>query len=295
LPKVGAILTVGILIFSLALTGCSKKNGGGSGGADAGLSDLKEVAELTKTAADAAKALNSASGGKSSSGGGTASKAEDFKYDLSADGKGVVIQGLNGVIQGAPSGGPYSTVKIPEKIEGYPVVEIGAKALGQRMEITSVTIPNSVTKVGEMAFFSTGITTITLPSGITELGKGAFGASTELTKITLPSGITEIPEACFSSAFGLTSITIPNGVTRIGMKAFNGCESLKEVIIPESVTEIETGAFMYCSELTTVKLPSHPVKYSVNYLGGNDSFESCPKLSLAVRKAITDSGYTGQF
>jgi hypothetical protein len=244
------------LAFSMVLAGCSGKKDSASGAA--GLDDLKEVAELAKTAGDAAKALNNVSGG-----GGTASKPEDFVYDLTADGKGVVIKGLN--VENP------STLKIPEKIEGYPVVELGEYSFSFGYTYTSVTIPSSVTKLGEMAFADTGI-----------------------TKITLPSGITEIPRACFTRT-NLTSITIPNGVTKIADDAFAMCLSLKEVVIPDSVTEIGVTAFADCPELTTVKLPSHPVKYLEDIIGYERAFENCPKLSLAVRKAITDSGYKGTF
>ncbi|GHU05937.1 hypothetical protein FACS1894147_12600 [Spirochaetia bacterium] len=255
----GAAL-VAVLAFSVVLAGCSGKKGG-SGGGDAGLGDLQEAAELAKTAGDAAKALKdvSGSGGSSSKGGGTASKAEDFKYDLTADGTGVIIKGINVENPGA--------IKVPEKIEGYPVVEIADNAFGYGTlpGVTSVTLPNSVTKLGNGVFYAMGI-----------------------TKSPLTPNIKEIPDNCFGST-ALTSITIPNGVTKIGATAFDSCKSLKDVVIPDSVTEMGYAAFSACPELTTVKLPSHPIKY------GDFAFSGCSKLSLAVRKAITDSGYTGTF
>jgi hypothetical protein len=75
------------------------------------------------------------------------------------------------------------------------------------------------------------------------------------------------------------------------------CVSLKEVVIPDSVTVIGQLAFSSCKELTTVKLPSHPLEYPdfESIHANNSAFGSCPKLSLAVRNAIKESGYTGEF
>jgi hypothetical protein len=74
---------------------------------------------------------------------------------------------------------------------------------------------------------------------------------------------------------------------------FCACTSLTTITIPESVTTIEKYAFYKCSELTEVKLPSHPIKYTGDDWEG--AFSECPKLSLAARKAIQDSGYKGSF
>jgi hypothetical protein len=258
------------LTFGLVFAGCGKKDSGGGsggGGGGGGSAELGEIVELTKTAVDAAKALDSVSGKSGGKGGGaTASKAEDFQYDLSADGKGVVIKGLNV--------GNVGTIKVPEKIEGYPVVEIASFGYGTS-NVTSVTIPNSVTKLG-----------------------GSLFSYMPITKITLPPGITEIPDSLFLKCKNLTTVTIPNGVTKIGEDAFLN-SGLKEITIPDSVKTIGHEAFSYCSELSTVKLPSHLIEYpdsSNSYAAtGSRAFVNCGKLSLATRKAIQDSGYTGEF
>jgi hypothetical protein len=257
-----------VLILGAALTACGGKKDSGGGGSG----DIGDIANAARTAGDAARALESVSGG--SGGGkarGTVSKAEDFKYDLTADGKGVIIQKI--LTDGA-------ALKFPAEIEGYPVVELGAFGGYGPWSFTSIEIPDSVTKfvydlkmMGMMSSFS-------------------VGSFKYVEKIKLSKNLTEIPAFAFDNCTALTTITIPEGVTRIGRGAFVSCESLKEITIPASVTEIGPFAFSGCSELAKVTLPSHPIQYGTD---GDPTFKNCPKLSLAVRKAITDSGYTGNF
>ena len=93
--------------------------------------------------------------------------------------------------------------------------------------MTSVTIPNSVTSIGGVAFYGcSGLTSVTIPNSVTSIGGGAF-----------------------SGCSGLTSITIPNSVTFIGIATFAGCSSLTSIIIPNSVTSIGNYAFASCSKL----------------------------------------------
>ena len=93
--------------------------------------------------------------------------------------------------------------------------------------LTSVTIPDSVTKIGEEAFRGCkGLTSITIPAGVTEIGCAAFWYCTGLTSVTIPDGVTEIGGGTFADCTGLTSVTIPAGVTEISVSAFEKCKKL---------------------------------------------------------------------
>ena len=93
--------------------------------------------------------------------------------------------------------------------------------------LTSVTIPDSVTKIGEEAFRGCkGLTSVTIPAGVTEIGCAAFWHCTGLTSVTIPDGVTEIGGGTFADCTGLTSVTIPAGVTEISGSAFEKCKKL---------------------------------------------------------------------
>ena len=72
-------------------------------------------------------------------------------------------------------------------------------------------------------------TSITIPNSVTSIGDRAFRGCSSLTNITIPSSVTSIGEFAFSGCSSLTSITIPDSVTSIGWGAFYDCSSLKTI------------------------------------------------------------------
>ena len=104
--------------------------------------------------------------------------------------------------------------------------------------LTSVTIPNSVTSIGEEAFaHCRGLTSVTIPNSVTSIGDEAFAYCRGLTSLTIPNSVTSIGDWAFYYCSGLTSVTIPNSVTSIGDYAFASCKSLKYIIIPPGTKE----------------------------------------------------------
>ncbi len=91
-------------------------------------------------------------------------------------------------ITGYTGGG--GAVSIPAMIDGLPVVAIGKDAFSFT-EVSSVTIPDSVTSIGYEA----------------------FGTCTNLSSVTLPNSITDIAQYSFFECSALENVTIPNGVT----------------------------------------------------------------------------------
>lgn len=147
-----------------------------------------------------------------------------------------------------------STVKYNGKT--YFVTGIAKWALSDFINLTSVTIPNSVTSIGKGSFDGCrSLTSITIPNSVTSIGEYAFDGCRSLKSITIPNGITRIEYSTFYGCSSLTSVTIPNSVTSIGEDAFNGCSSLTSITIPNSVTSIGDNAFCGCNNLTSVSFP----------------------------------------
>ena len=165
--------------------------------------------------------------------------------------------------------------------------------------MTSVTIPNSVTKIGNYAFYGCiGLTSITIPNSVTEIGWGAFSgcsglntfygkfasadnrcliidgvlnsfAPTGLTEYVIPDSVTKIGYCAFSGCSGLTSVTIPNSVTKIGDYAFEDCIGLTSITIGNSVTKIREEAFSGCSGVQTIicKATTPPILDTFAFMG----------------------------
>jgi hypothetical protein len=210
---------------------------------------------------------------------------------------------------------------LPGKIEGRAVVRIGQHAFSRSKGLKSVTIPSSVTSIGEGAFmlcwnlanlsvatgnpsyqaddgvlFTKGGKTLvqypiekpgksyTIPPSVTSIGNRAFWGSKFLTSMTIPSGVTSIGNRAFEQC-SLKSVTIPSSVTSIGEEAFYDCTSLKSVTILSGVTSIGNMAFLNCCSLTSLTIPSSVT--SIGYY----AFYRCKGLtSVTIPSSVTSIG-----
>ena len=177
--------------------------------------------------------------------------------------------------------GAFAAYTIPNS-----VTSIGEYAFYDCTSLTSVTIPDSVTIIGDFAFFyCTSLTSVTIPDSVTSIGYKAFCSCESLTSVTIPDSVTFIANEAFADCKSLTSVMIPNGVTSIHDDAFSRCTSLTSVTIPDSVTSIGDGAFFYCTSLTSVTIPN-----SVTIIG-DSAFSHCKSLtSVAIPDSVTIIG-----
>ena len=186
------------------------------------------------------------------------------------------VTGIDGAFSGCTS---LTSVTIPDS-----VTNIGNYAFNGCTSLTSVTIPNSVTSIGDSAFSNcTSLTSVTIPDTVTSIGN-AFYNCTSLTSVTIPDSVTSIGSA-FYNCTSLTSVTIPNSVTSIGSSAFSDCTSLKSVTIPDSVTSIGDYVFKNCTSLTNITIPDSVTRI------GKYAFENCTSLtSVTIPDSVTSIG-----
>jgi|GEM_PF-6859096 len=135
---------------------------------------------------------------------------------------------------------------------GNGVTSIGDYAFWECNLSMSVTIPNSVTRIGEFTFANSALNYVTIPNSVTSIGVGAFQDCRSLSVVNLPNSITTIADDTFAGCMNLMSITIPESVTSIGVRAFSGCHGLHSVTIPNSVITIGDFAFADCRRLGSV-------------------------------------------
>ena len=132
---------------------------------------------------------------------------------------------------------------IPATIKGKPVTSI-ATSFYRCSNLTSITIPEGVTSIGNSAFhFCTSLKNITIPDTVTSIGTAAFLRCTSLTSITIGSSVSSIGADAFRDCTNLTSITIGYSVASIGKFAFLACSSLTAVTFLGDAPEIANDAF----------------------------------------------------
>ena len=157
--------------------------------------------------------------------------------------------------------------------------------------LTSVTIPDSVTVIGQNPFsycdmltdiivspdhlylatidgvlfskpdkrlvsypFAFTAESYVIPDGINIIGEYAFCGCKSLTSVTIPDSVTSIRDSAFSDCKSMTSVTIPDSVINIGNWAFSGCSSLNTITIPGSVTSIGDDTFYACNHISFVSV-----------------------------------------
>lgn len=171
------------------------------------------------------------------------------------------------------------------------VTKIGAYVFSGCSSLESITIPKSVTSIGGCAFLDCKNLTSVYISDITawcniafdqsvintnplEYASNLFLNDVLVTDLELPSSITSIGKIAFHGYSGLTSVVIPNTVTFIDENAFNRCSNLTSVILPNSITTIKQGAFKDCKSLTNITIPNSLSKIEGNTFWGCSSLKS---------------------
>ena len=147
-------------------------------------------------------------------------------------------------------------IVLPSKIEGKPVTSIGWRAFWYCSSLTSITIPNSVTSIDDLAFNGCEkLTQINVDTANTVYSSenGVLFNKEKTELIRYPAGKTD------------TAYAIPDSVTSIGWGTFSGCSSLTSITIPDSITSIGTCAFEGCKKLTQINVDkANTVYLSVN-------------------------------
>lgn len=183
-----------------------------------------------------------------------------------------------------PEGVKYKgDITLPEKVvyEGkeYTLTALKDGAFAQCGELTSVSLPETIRKIGSSTFVDcVKLQSINLPASIESLGYYSFGGCTSLTKIEFApeSKLTEIEKSMFYDCTALEVVKLPSSVTQIGSQVFGNCKSLKSIELPSSIEVLEAEIFKNCSNLQNIEIPNSVEKIS------REAFYGCSSLSSVV-------------
>ena len=184
--------------------------------------------------------------------------------------------------------GSEADITVPETIDGYEIIGLGAFALYSLSEIQTVSIGANLKSLGiAVLAMTTALESITVDEanknfssidGVlfnkekTELI--CYPANKSGETYTIPYGVENIGMDAFVFSMNLKNVYFSDTVEYIGTEAFAACGSLKEVAVPNGIVVLEPFAFYMCSSLNNVVLP--------------DTLESIGELSFGECTALTE-------
>ena len=243
-----------------------------------------------------------------------------YAYTVNAGGKTATITNFLGPVDSEgnvdpTNNGPYD-INIPSELDHHSVTGLGDYSFAteengsplydiHHHNIHSVTIPESVTSIGQSAFESCfSLDSLIIKDAATSIGESAFDGCSHLTTLSLGKNITTIGDYAFQQCSYLTNVTIPQSVTSIGRQAFYltdlntltikgpiksmgyaafaGCTNLTSLSLYDGIQTIGEGAFINSTSLEAVTIPQ-----SVTSIGAS-AFAYCSNLrTITIPEKVT--------
>ena len=157
-------------------------------------------------------------------------------------------------------------------------VDLNSSVFSDCVELTTITIPNTVTNIGFGSIFQhcSSLRGITIPNSVNNIGYSGFSNCCNLEYISFPPNLLAINSQSFQDCYLLKTLTVPEKVTDMGSSSFLDCYSLTNIVIPEGVTTLTNGVLAGCKNIRNIVIP-----YSVTTID-NGAFQDCSNLRKII-------------
>lgn len=166
---------------------------------------------------------------------------------------------------------------IPETVEWngkiYTVTTIFNECFSKKEDITSVSFPDSITRIDEKAFYQCkNIKTLNLSKNLVFIGSYAFAGCESLVDVVFPTTVTDIRDYAFASCISLEKVDLSNcSLSTINEGSFRACTNLNTVKLPKNLTTIETYAFNNDISLKELEIPDTVSKIETYAFSGTEN------------------------
>ncbi len=177
-----------------------------------------------------------------------------------------------------PSAKTSQRFSVPRGVE-----EIAPDAFCENYELTALTLPDSLVRIGGRAFSGCSfLRSVSFPRALLSIGEQAFLSCSRLQQVSLPDGLESLGDRAFAYCYELNALELPSRLQELGREVFLRCDSLVSVAFPEGFSSIGPAMFRQCGALETVRLPASLASI------GPEAFLECAALKT-IRYAGTQA------
>lgn len=189
------------------------------------------------------------------------------------------------VLQSYPAGraGAYT---IPSTVHSKKIDQIWTSGFEGASQLTDISIPASIGRIGTAAFEGTGLTHVVIPDTVQQVDAAVFQVCTSLVSVKLPAGLTEIDQYMFANCTSLQYVDMPDSIQKINIYAFHNCTSLTSLALPKQLTSLSVGCFDKCINLQHVVVPPSVISFPKDDVGVYNPFKYSP-VTVYVQKGST--------
>lgn len=178
--------------------------------------------------------------------------------------------------------GHLLSVTLPDTI-----IKIGRKAFGCCFSLEAINIPDSVQVIKAEAFINCeNLAELNIGDGVMHIDTAAFYGCKSLAKLKIGQSVKRIGDCAFGACRRLETLDVPDSVVSIGSEAFAGCVNLEDITLGSSVTDITTNIFYNCTSLLTIAVDGRNKKFDSRNRCNALISTSDNKLVLGIQTSV---------